>query len=135
MRVRNSLFAGAPEFFNNDYPDDCKSYGDEAEFQAIGLVTSTPDGCPANAYEEFSQVFERLLHPRDEGNAASYPRNSIDWARALGEKGSYLRLRAGGLAIDASIGSCASHDQLARPRPNDGNGDGVANCDLGAYEY
>lgn len=136
MRVRNSIFAGAPEFFNDDHPDDCQSYSDEADFQAIGLVTSTPDGsCPANAYEDYSQVFQRLLYPRDEGDAGSYPKNSIDWARALGEKGSYLRLRAGGLAIDASIGSCAGHDQLARPRPTDGNGDGVANCDLGAYEY
>lgn len=136
MRVRNSIFAGAPYLFDGDIPDDCLSYSDEADFQAVGLLTSTPGGsCPANAYEEFSQVFQRLLYPRDSGDAGSYPEKSIDWARALGEKGSYLRLRAGGLAIDASIGSCASHDQLARPRPVDGNGDGVANCDLGAYEY
>lgn len=139
MRVRNSIFAGSPYLFDLDIPDDCLSYGDDADFQAVGLVTSTPYGgygsCPANAYEDYSQVFQRLLHPRDEGDAASFPMNSIDWARALGEKGSYLRPRAGGLAIDASIGSCASHDQLARPRPNDGNGDGVAVCDLGAYEY
>lgn len=139
MRVRNSNFAGSPFLFDLDTPDDCLSFGDDADFQAVGLVTSTPyvgfGSCPANAYEDYSQVFQRLLYPRDEGDAASYPKNSIDWARALGEKGSYLRLRAGGLAIDASIGSCASHDQLARPRPTDGNGDGVAVCDLGAYEY
>lgn len=139
MRVRNSIFAGSPYLFDLDIPDDCLSFGEEADFQAVGLVTSTPVGgfgsCPANAYEEYAQVFQRLLYPRDEGDAAAYPKNSIDWARALGKNGSYLRPRAEGLAIDASIGSCASHDQLARPRPNDGNGDGVAVCDLGAYEY
>ena len=138
MRVRNSVFAGSPHLFDWDIPEDCFS-SPNADFQYSGLLTSTPDdgysSCPADIYADYAQVFQRLLYPRDEGDAASYPKNSIDWARALGKKGSYLRLRAGGEAIDAGIGSCASHDQLARPRPADGNGDGVANCDLGAYEY
>jgi CSLREA domain-containing protein len=139
MRVRNSLFVGAPELFDWDVPRDCFSSGPDADFQYLGLVTSTPDdgysSCPADVYADYAQVYQNLLYPRDEGNAAAYPKGSIEWARALGEKGSYLRLRAGGVAIDASVGSCAGHDQLARPRPNDGNGDGVANCDLGAHEY
>jgi hypothetical protein len=135
MRVRNSLFAGSPDLFDSQRPDDCFSDGDEADFQALGLVTSTPDGCPATNYEAFDRVFTRLLFPRDEGSAAQQPLYSLAWARALGKKGSYLRPRRAGLAVDASIGSCASHDQLTRPRPRDGNGDGVAVCDLGAYEY
>ena len=135
MRVRNSLFAGSPDLFDSENPDDCFSNGEEADFQAIGLVTSTPDGsCPANAYEVFARVFSRLLFPRDEGDAAQHPRYSLAWAQALGKKGSYLRLRQNGLAVDTGIGSCASHDQLVRSRPRDGNGDGVAVCDLGAYE-
>lgn len=136
MRVRNSLFAGSPDLFDSQAPDDCGSGGEEAEFQAIGLVTSTPDSsCPATAYEDFNRVFTRLLFPRDEGNAAQYPTRSLAWARELGKKGSYLRPRKNGLAVDAAVGSCSSHDQLTRPRPRDGNGDGVSVCDLGAYEY
>lgn len=134
MRVRNSLFAGSPYYFDQEYPDDCHSGGAEASFEAIGLVTSSPEGCPAGAYEEFAEVFNRLLHPRNEGNAASHPRGSLTWALALGRYGSHLQPRAGGLAIDASIGSCAGHDQLRAPRPQDGTGDGVAICDLGAIE-
>lgn len=137
MRVRNSLFVGAPELFDWDVPNDCFS-SPGADFQYLGLITSTPDGygsCPADSYADYAQVYQNLLYPRDEGDAAAYPKGTIEWARALGEKGSHLRLRAGGLAIDAGVGSCASHDQLARPRPVDGNGDGVANCDLGAYEH
>jgi CSLREA domain-containing protein len=135
MKVRNSLFAGSPDLFDSQEPDDCSSGGEEAQFQAIGLVTSTPHGCPANAYVEFARVFTRLLFPRDEGNAGNYPTGSLAWAQALGKKGSYLRPRKNGLAVDAGIGSCASHDQLTRVRPRDGNDDGVSICDLGAYEY
>jgi len=37
-------------------------------------------------------------------------------------------------AIDAGVGTCTASDQRKLPRPQDGNGDGVAGCDLGAYE-
>lgn len=134
MRVRNSLFAGAPDYFDDREPDDCLSAGPQADFQALGLVTSSPGRCPATAYEDFDQVFLRLLHPRDEGNAASFPRDSLAWARALAERGAYLRPRPGGLAVDAAIGNCAGHDQRGTARRRDGDGDAVAVCDLGAFE-
>src|SRR5690606_8229439 len=74
MRVRNSIFAGAEYLFDPDIPDDCVNNGPEASFQAIGLVTSTPAGsCPANAYEELSQVFQRLLYPRDQSEVGHNP--------------------------------------------------------------
>lgn len=135
MRVRNSIFAGSPDLFDNDTPEDCITNGEESRFEVLGLVTSTPGGCPATAYEALDKVFTRLLFPRDEGSAANYPLYSLAWARAIAKKGSYLRPRKNGLAVDTAIGSCASHDQLARSRPRDGNGDGVSICDLGAYEY
>jgi hypothetical protein len=39
-------------------------------------------------------------------------------------------------AIDgAASATCPATDQRGVPRPIDGNGDGVAGCDIGAYEY
>jgi len=45
-------------------------------------------------------------------------------------------LLPGSPAIDAgSPDNCPYHDQRGYPRPIDGNGDSVALCDMGAYEY
>lgn len=44
-------------------------------------------------------------------------------------------LLTGSKAIDAGgVTDCAGVDQRARPRPRDGDHDGTAGCDLGAYE-
>ena len=51
--------------------------------------------------------------------------NSTNWTHAL---------LPGSPAIDAAIGDCPDHDQRGAPRPQDGNDDGVAVCDLGAFE-
>jgi hypothetical protein len=45
-------------------------------------------------------------------------------------------LLKGSPAIDAAAAAyCIPYDQLANPRPVDGNGDNVAKCDMGAFEY
>ncbi|MCP4546838.1 MAG: hypothetical protein GY835_10285 [bacterium] len=45
-------------------------------------------------------------------------------------------LLPGSPAIDAGVPTdCPTIDQRGRPRPIDGNGDGAATCDAGAYEF
>ena len=45
-------------------------------------------------------------------------------------------LDPGSLAIDSGDnGTCPAVDQIGSPRPKDGNGDGIATCDIGSIEY
>jgi CSLREA domain-containing protein len=48
----------------------------------------------------------------------------------------YFPLKRGSAAIDAGTNtSCPAADQRGVARPQDGNGDSVAVCDIGSYEY
>lgn len=48
----------------------------------------------------------------------------------------YIPLKPGSAAIDTGTNSgCPAADQRGMARPQDGNGDGSAICDVGAYEY
>ncbi|MFZ5809940.1 MAG: choice-of-anchor Q domain-containing protein [Chloroflexota bacterium] len=48
----------------------------------------------------------------------------------------WLGLESGSVAIDAGSNSvCPAADQRGVSRPRDGNGDGIAICDVGAYEF
>jgi hypothetical protein len=57
----------------------------------------------------------------------------------LADNGGFTMTHAlpyGSPAIDAgSPATCPASDQRGRPRPVDGDGDGVWRCDMGAYEY
>ncbi len=57
----------------------------------------------------------------------------------LADNGGYTRTHAllpDSVAIDAALpAACAPVDQRGRTRPRDGNGDGQAICDIGAFEF
>lgn len=97
---------------------NCRNLG-QSRYRAIGLLLETDDGsCRADLYVDPALTGVQLLHPLADNGGPTQTH----------------ALRSSGLALDASIGSCSGHDQRAVARPLDGDGDGVAQCDLGAYE-
>ena len=117
--IRNSLIVANYDPYDIDQPFDCATSGPSSSYHAVGLLTSSPTStCTADIHETAERIFTHLLEP-------------------LADNGGFtqtMALRPGSLALDAGIGSCSSHDQRRQPRPLDGTGDGVAGCDLGAYE-
>ncbi len=75
--------------------------------------------CGADLFVPLEQTFSQVLSP-----TLSKPSDTL-WFHAL---------LPSSPAIDAGIGDCIAKDQRGVTRPQDGNGDGVAVCDLGAYE-
>ncbi|PTU74579.1 CSLREA domain-containing protein [Pseudomonas mangrovi] len=119
MTVRNSLFVGSVDPYDIDVPTDCSTGGAGSSFTARGLLTSTPGGsCQADLYEDSERVFTHLLYPLADNGGRSRT----------------YALRPGSLALDAGVGSCSGHDQRRVARPRDGDEDGMARCDLGAFE-
>jgi len=84
-------------------------------------------------------------HNLDSGNSCGFAdstdlRNTNPSLGPLQDNGGptwTLALLAGSPAIDAGRGDCPppATDQRGTMRPVDGNGDGVAVCDIGAYEF
>lgn len=119
LNVRNSLiFSGLNGEW--DQLQGCINRGANATFNARGLMLSEGDGNCVGDLPPVSdaQIFSQVLYPLADNNS-TIPS---------------LALRRGSPAVDAGVGSCSSHDQRSFTRPRDGDGDGVANCDLGAYE-
>ena len=112
-RVRNSVVV-------RNSGTNCTSSGIFSEFDGRGLMLSDSNfhGCTADFIVDNARVFNEVLYPIDT-NASGTPGHP---------------LRFGSPAVDAGISACASHDQRAVARPRDGDGDGVARCDLGAFE-
>lgn len=119
MAVRNSLVAGN-RHINDDsevFVRNCLNQG--RSFDVRGLMLGRDGhGCSADLPLDDALTFTRVLEPLSAAPGAPplHP------------------LRAGSPAIDAGVGSCTTSDQRKVLRPQDGNGDGVAGCDLGAYE-
>jgi CSLREA domain-containing protein len=121
LRIRNSLIAGNYDFYYSDIRDNrnCINLGDHYSFQAIGLLSNDePSNCTADVFVPFEQTFTQVLSP----------------TLASDDKTFFHALLPASPAVDAGIGACISKDQRGVSRPQDGNGDAVAVCDLGAFE-
>ena len=126
LLIRNSLIAGniSPLIDSGAVTSyevaNCANLGDSFSYQAIGLLRNDEQSnCRADFYVTLKQTFTQVL------SRTPTQHNSTNWTHAL---------LPGSPAIDAAIGDCPDHDQRGAPRPQDGNDDGVAICDLGAFE-
>jgi CSLREA domain-containing protein len=126
--VRGSASAGfiPIEFINSIVWGNTQSTGDECNTVFADVIVSsgaTLHG-PGNACRMRAGVGDITTNAPGLG--------------ALGENGGATRthaLVAMSAAIDsAQTANCASTDQRGQARPYDGNGDGVALCDIGAFE-
>ena len=117
LSIRNSVITGNPySYASYSYRNE----GSDFSYQAIGLLLDDSESnCSADLFVPADQVLTHLLAPltQQSNKTKAHP------------------LRPGSPAIDAGVGDCVSLDQRGVARPKDGNGDGVALCDLGAYEF
>jgi CSLREA domain-containing protein len=119
--LRNTIVAGNYSQDGHDrYYDtgrNCLNEGDGTITQTHAIV-GAPSNCPAHVYVDNHRVFETLL----------------DHLRYLGGPSPVHKPKDGSAAIDGGSDTCDALDQRRQPRPADGDGDGVAVCDVGAME-
>ena len=121
LDILDSIIAGngthrAPE----GVEQNCLNETPNARFTQKGLLRGTDDftNCEADIVVPNAAVFTSVLYPLALNN----------WVTPT------FALRPHSPAVDAAVAACPSTDQRRVTRPRDGNGDGVAICDLGAYE-
>lgn len=114
--ARNSIILGNRSA--DGQVSNCRDNLSESAFKARGLLLGTESLCRADLRVADSELFTRVLQPALDGP---------------GVRTGFLP-QVDGPALGAGVGSCAGHDQVGTPRPQDANGDGQARCDLGAFE-
>ncbi|WJN61268.1 CSLREA domain-containing protein [Pseudomonas sp. SO81] len=117
--IRNSIIAGNMGETPGTYLE-C-SNGGSFSYKAVGLLLGTgtsPSNCTADSLVDSASAISTVFYQLADNNGTT-PTHA---------------LRRNSPAIDAGVGSCASVDQRGLRRPREGNGDGLAVCDLGAYE-
>lgn len=116
LSIRNSVIAGNVLEYG-EVVANCHNLA-SASYQARGLLLGIDGGnCGADQYINDALTFTHHLFPLDDNNGTRVH-----------------ALRRTSAAIDTGVGGCSSHDQRGLDRPRDGNGDGIAICDLGAFE-
>lgn len=121
--IRNSIILNnLVDYPNEEYPPEplnCHNMAANNALKIRGLLTGGGNTrCAGEINIADSETFTSVLAP-------------------LAQNNYHLETHAllpNSPAIDAGVGSCSSHDQRWLPRPVDGNADGIAGCDLGAFE-
>jgi hypothetical protein len=125
ITVRNSIFYGDADYFDPSdiafffYQEGCGNLKLDSDFNLIYNAKNIE--CGATGDYSISGGRDICGDPLLEG-----PISGIEFG---------MLPASGSPAIDAGDdGACPSVDILGNPRPEDGNDDGSAVCDMGAYE-
>ncbi len=123
--VRNSVFLGDTDYFDSTditflfYQEDCGGLRMDSDFNLFQQVKNVECGVAGDFVTSGAQ-------DRCEDVQLAGPLTGMTFG---------MELDRGGPGIDSGDdSSCVSGDILGGPRPLDGNGDGKAVCDRGAYE-
>ncbi|MBD9482780.1 CSLREA domain-containing protein [Pseudomonas sp. PDM14] len=117
VSVRNAIIAGNRQR-ETDEPRNCHQQDSAIALNVRGLLLGSDAGnCVGSLSVDNHQVLTRQLFALAENNGTV--------AHAL---------RRTSAALDSAEGACPQYDQRGLTRPRDGDGDGIARCDLGAFE-
>lgn len=116
--IANTLLAGNTDL--NALPDNCRSPDMPGSFVSLGgnLTETAADDCALTEVTDLPDMDPSIEPLADNGGI-----------------GRTHALLAGSAAVDAGLDEhCPETDQRGFMRPGDGDGDGTAACDIGAYE-
>lgn len=121
LTLRQTIVAGNYSQDGNDrFYDSGRNCHNELDgtIKEIGSLVAADGNCPASISVDNRSTFSLVL----------------EHLRYLGGPTPVHKPRPGPYAIDGSTEVCPSEDQRKAFRPVDGDGDGVASCDIGAVE-
>ncbi|HFE65717.1 MAG TPA: hypothetical protein ENJ93_00520 [Chloroflexi bacterium] len=134
LTVHNSTFSGNTRTVGSGI------YNSFSIFRLYNtILANSPNGDDCFSNVELSADAHNLIENNNAANPCGTPISTVDPLLApLRDNGGAtptLGLLPGSPAIDrGDNATCLSQDQRSVPRPQDGNGDGTAVCDIGAFE-